>query len=103
MHNFTFSTHYHSDELSQDKRRSKGLDLSDLNSSFYDGRHERLTRQQSYIIDEEQMLLYLLCLIELPYCFSCWPFAWVPYVVDSCKNANHYCPSCGAYIGKYKQ
>ncbi|XP_035774144.1 lipopolysaccharide-induced tumor necrosis factor-alpha factor homolog [Anopheles albimanus] len=37
----------------------------------------------------------LLCL------FGCWPCFWIPYVVDSCKSANHYCPNCGAYIGTY--
>ncbi|XP_059612795.1 lipopolysaccharide-induced tumor necrosis factor-alpha factor homolog [Phlebotomus argentipes] len=34
--------------------------------------------------------------------FVCWPCAWIPYVMDSCKNANHYCPNCGAFIGTYK-
>lgn len=34
--------------------------------------------------------------------FSCWPCAWIPYVMDSCKNGNHYCPSCNTYIGTYK-
>ncbi|EDO63389.1 lipopolysaccharide-induced tumor necrosis factor-alpha factor-like [Anopheles arabiensis] len=38
----------------------------------------------------------LLCL------FICWPCFWIPYVIDSCKNANHYCPNCGAYIGTYR-
>uniref|UniRef100_A0A1I8NQQ1 LITAF domain-containing protein n=1 Tax=Stomoxys calcitrans TaxID=35570 RepID=A0A1I8NQQ1_STOCA len=25
----------------------------------------------------------------------------LPYCIDSCRNANHFCPSCGAYIGTY--
>jgi len=33
--------------------------------------------------------------------FCCWCCVCVPYCVDSCKNGNHYCPSCGAYIGTY--
>lgn len=37
----------------------------------------------------------LLCL------FGCWPCACIPYCVDSCKNADHYCPNCNAYIGSY--
>lgn len=34
--------------------------------------------------------------------YSFWPCAWIPYVMDSCKNANHYCPNCGAFIGTYQ-
>lgn len=25
----------------------------------------------------------------------------IPYCKKSCKNANHYCPNCDAYIGRY--
>ncbi|XP_041973084.1 lipopolysaccharide-induced tumor necrosis factor-alpha factor-like [Aricia agestis] len=39
-------------------------------------------------------LLLCLCL--------CWPCVCVPYCVDSCRNADHYCPSCNAYIGTYQ-
>ncbi|XP_055319438.1 lipopolysaccharide-induced tumor necrosis factor-alpha factor homolog isoform X2 [Sitodiplosis mosellana] len=35
--------------------------------------------------------------------FLCWPCVCVPYCMDSCKNRNHYCPNCNAYIGTYKQ
>ncbi|XP_054089151.1 lipopolysaccharide-induced tumor necrosis factor-alpha factor homolog isoform X1 [Zeugodacus cucurbitae] len=31
----------------------------------------------------------------------CWPCVCVPYCMDSCQNANHYCPNCNAYIGTY--
>ncbi|XP_011178871.1 lipopolysaccharide-induced tumor necrosis factor-alpha factor homolog isoform X3 [Zeugodacus cucurbitae] len=33
--------------------------------------------------------------------FVCWPCVCVPYCMDSCQNANHYCPNCNAYIGTY--
>lgn len=33
--------------------------------------------------------------------YSCWPLAWIPYVMDSCKNGNHYCPACGQFVGTY--
>ncbi|XP_075167309.1 lipopolysaccharide-induced tumor necrosis factor-alpha factor homolog isoform X1 [Haematobia irritans] len=25
----------------------------------------------------------------------------LPYCMDSCRNANHFCPMCGAFIGTY--
>ncbi|XP_004533777.1 lipopolysaccharide-induced tumor necrosis factor-alpha factor homolog isoform X2 [Ceratitis capitata] len=37
----------------------------------------------------------ILCLV------FCWPCVCVPYCMDSCQNANHYCPNCNAYIGTY--
>ncbi|XP_023305622.2 lipopolysaccharide-induced tumor necrosis factor-alpha factor homolog [Lucilia cuprina] len=33
--------------------------------------------------------------------FICWPCVCVPYCMDSCQSANHYCPNCNAYIGTY--
>ncbi|CAK1551662.1 unnamed protein product [Leptosia nina] len=37
----------------------------------------------------------LLCLIGF------WPCACVPYCIDTCNNADHYCPNCNAFIGSY--
>ncbi|XP_055378405.1 lipopolysaccharide-induced tumor necrosis factor-alpha factor homolog [Condylostylus longicornis] len=34
-------------------------------------------------------------------CCFFWPIAYLPYCIDSCKNANHYCPNCESYIGTY--
>lgn len=35
-------------------------------------------------------------------CFMCcWPCVFIPYCTDSCRNADHYCPNCSAYIGSY--
>lgn len=35
-------------------------------------------------------------------CLLFWPCFCLPYMIDSCKNANHYCPHCSAYIGTYR-
>ncbi|KAI5641925.1 LITAF-like zinc ribbon domain-containing protein [Phthorimaea operculella] len=37
----------------------------------------------------------LLCLV------GCWPFACVPYCIESCNSVDHYCPNCRSYIGTY--
>ncbi|XP_055917050.1 lipopolysaccharide-induced tumor necrosis factor-alpha factor homolog [Eupeodes corollae] len=39
----------------------------------------------------------VLCLVGLCCCVC------VPYFVDSCKNANHYCSNCGAFLGTYNK
>ncbi|KAL0883749.1 hypothetical protein ABMA27_015854 [Loxostege sticticalis] len=42
-------------------------------------------------------------MIALAMCvFMLWCCAWIPYVKDSCQNADHYCPNCSAYLGSYK-
>ncbi|XP_023306187.2 lipopolysaccharide-induced tumor necrosis factor-alpha factor homolog [Lucilia cuprina] len=39
--------------------------------------------------------------------FACLLLSWticcccIPYCMDSCRNANHFCPMCGTYIGTY--
>ncbi|XP_013138563.1 PREDICTED: lipopolysaccharide-induced tumor necrosis factor-alpha factor homolog [Papilio polytes] len=37
----------------------------------------------------------LLCVV------GCWPLVCLPYCVDSCNNADHYCPNCNSYLGSY--
>ncbi|XP_058455204.1 lipopolysaccharide-induced tumor necrosis factor-alpha factor homolog [Malaya genurostris] len=39
----------------------------------------------------------LLCL------FICWPCVCIPYCSTSCRDANHYCPNCGSFIGTYRK
>ncbi|KFM80310.1 Lipopolysaccharide-induced tumor necrosis factor-alpha factor-like protein, partial [Stegodyphus mimosarum] len=36
-------------------------------------------------------------------CFIFCPCAWVPLVMDSCKDVHHTCPACGARLGTYKR
>ncbi|KAF2903846.1 hypothetical protein ILUMI_02330 [Ignelater luminosus] len=33
--------------------------------------------------------------------FLCIPCCLIPYCIDSCKTRNHYCSSCGTYLGTY--
>jgi hypothetical protein len=33
--------------------------------------------------------------------YRCCPCGLIPYCTDSCKSANHYCPSCGTFLGTY--
>lgn len=35
-------------------------------------------------------------------CLLVWPCFCLPYLMDSCKNANHYCTNCSAYLGTYR-
>ncbi|KAL0839411.1 hypothetical protein ABMA28_016136 [Loxostege sticticalis] len=42
-------------------------------------------------------------LIALALCLClCWCCVCVPYCMDSCQNADHYCPNCNAYLGTYQ-
>ncbi|KAJ8726875.1 hypothetical protein PYW08_015272 [Mythimna loreyi] len=40
-------------------------------------------------------------LFALLLCCVFWPCVCLPYCIDSCQNADHYCPNCDAYIGSY--
>ncbi|KAJ8724899.1 hypothetical protein PYW07_015857 [Mythimna separata] len=41
-------------------------------------------------------------LISAMLCFMCcWPCVFIPYCMDTCRNADHYCPNCNSYIGSY--
>ncbi|XP_059482379.1 lipopolysaccharide-induced tumor necrosis factor-alpha factor homolog [Neocloeon triangulifer] len=39
------------------------------------------------------IIALLLCL------FGCWCCAPIPYCIESCRDAYHYCPACAAYLG----
>lgn len=33
--------------------------------------------------------------------FSCFPCCLLPYCIAGCNDTNHYCPSCGHFVGTY--
>ncbi|KAJ8970698.1 hypothetical protein NQ317_000596 [Molorchus minor] len=41
-------------------------------------------------------------LFALILCLVFFPCVCVPYCIDSCKNQNHYCPHCHAFIGRHE-
>ncbi|XP_063239638.1 lipopolysaccharide-induced tumor necrosis factor-alpha factor homolog [Bacillus rossius redtenbacheri] len=53
------------------------------------------TRVQYETSTRTHLMALLLCAI------GCWCCAVIPYFKDSCKNAAHHCPDCGAYLGVY--
>ncbi|XP_041973408.1 lipopolysaccharide-induced tumor necrosis factor-alpha factor homolog [Aricia agestis] len=34
--------------------------------------------------------------------FGFWPCVCLPYCVNACNDADHYCSNCGSYIGSYR-
>ncbi|XP_037046394.1 lipopolysaccharide-induced tumor necrosis factor-alpha factor homolog [Bradysia coprophila] len=54
-----------------------------------------ITRMEYEPTTKTHIMAGLLCV------FCCWCCVCVPYCVNSCKNGNHFCPSCGAFIGTY--
>ncbi|KAI1710782.1 LITAF-like zinc ribbon domain-containing protein [Ditylenchus destructor] len=34
--------------------------------------------------------------------FGCILCAWIPCIMQECKDVTHTCPHCGSYLGKYK-
>ncbi|XP_011182066.1 lipopolysaccharide-induced tumor necrosis factor-alpha factor homolog [Zeugodacus cucurbitae] len=41
---------------------------------------------------------HLACILLTWTCFCCC----LPYCMNTCRNANHYCPMCGTFIGAYE-
>ncbi|XP_040171756.1 lipopolysaccharide-induced tumor necrosis factor-alpha factor homolog [Anopheles arabiensis] len=56
-----------------------------------------VTRLEYETTTKTHLCAGLLCL------FLCWPCAFVPYCSTSCRDANHYCPNCGSFIGTYRK
>ncbi|XP_046391079.1 lipopolysaccharide-induced tumor necrosis factor-alpha factor homolog isoform X2 [Ischnura elegans] len=54
--------------------------------------HTRIENEPS---SRTHLIAVLLCL------FCMWPFCLIPYCLDSCQSSNHYCPSCGAFLGSF--
>ncbi|XP_068627990.1 lipopolysaccharide-induced tumor necrosis factor-alpha factor homolog [Battus philenor] len=57
--------------------------------------HQIVTRVERSASMRTHLIALFLCFV------GCWPFACLPYCVDSCNNADHYCSNCGAYVGSY--
>ncbi|XP_053962590.1 lipopolysaccharide-induced tumor necrosis factor-alpha factor-like isoform X3 [Anastrepha ludens] len=55
-----------------------------------------LTTVKHQVTTRTHVWALILCLI------CCWPCVCVPYCMNSCQNANHYCPNCNAFIGSYR-
>ncbi|XP_063696080.1 lipopolysaccharide-induced tumor necrosis factor-alpha factor homolog [Culicoides brevitarsis] len=58
--------------------------------------HQQITTNIKHENATKTHLFALLC------CLIFWPCVWLPYTMDSCKDVNHYCPYCDAYLGAYK-
>ncbi|KAG6448058.1 hypothetical protein O3G_MSEX005316, partial [Manduca sexta] len=56
-----------------------------------------MTKVEHKSTTKTHIIALFLCL------FLCWPCVCVPYCMDSCQNANHYCPNCNSYLGTYEQ
>ncbi|XP_026750314.2 lipopolysaccharide-induced tumor necrosis factor-alpha factor homolog [Galleria mellonella] len=56
---------------------------------------EMVTRIETNASLKTHLFALLLCGL------GCWCCVCIPYFIDSCKKTNHYCTTCGAYIGFY--
>ncbi|XP_065093561.1 lipopolysaccharide-induced tumor necrosis factor-alpha factor homolog [Ochlerotatus camptorhynchus] len=56
-----------------------------------------VTRLEYETTTKTHICAALLCL------FICWPCVCIPYCSTSCRDANHYCPNCGSFIGTYRK
>ncbi|KPI91185.1 Lipopolysaccharide-induced tumor necrosis factor-alpha factor [Papilio xuthus] len=56
-----------------------------------------ISRVERKATTKTHIIALVLCL------FLCWPCICVPYCMNSCQNADHYCPNCNAYLGTYQQ
>ncbi|KAF2887811.1 hypothetical protein ILUMI_18362 [Ignelater luminosus] len=54
-------------------------------------------RITSRVEAEASAKTHILAVLLCGLCCCC-----IPYCMDSCKNKNHYCPNCGAFLGTFK-
>ncbi|KAG8227659.1 hypothetical protein J437_LFUL007855 [Ladona fulva] len=60
--------------------------------------HANITSKLSPVNSTKtHMIALVMCLCGL------WPCCLIPYCVDTCRNSNHNCPVCNAYLGQYKR
>ncbi|XP_046389829.1 lipopolysaccharide-induced tumor necrosis factor-alpha factor homolog isoform X2 [Ischnura elegans] len=90
---------------SENKRKVEGLE-DNVAPQNYGPEAQHLTCPScratvtTKVLHENSTKTHIICLIMCV--VGLWPCCLIPYCVDSCKNANHYCPSCNAYLGTYK-
>lgn len=58
-------------------------------------RQNVVTRMEVDVSSRTHLGALVLCLVF-------WPIFWIPYVMDKCKDKNHYCSECDSYIGTYR-
>ncbi|XP_026313825.1 lipopolysaccharide-induced tumor necrosis factor-alpha factor homolog [Hyposmocoma kahamanoa] len=56
---------------------------------------DAVTRVEYKASTKTHLIALFLCL------FGCWCCVCIPYCTDSCRNADHYCPNCNAFIGAH--
>uniref|UniRef100_A0A2A4JBS3 LITAF domain-containing protein n=1 Tax=Heliothis virescens TaxID=7102 RepID=A0A2A4JBS3_HELVI len=57
---------------------------------------QRITTKVEYKITMRNHIFALMfCMV------GCLPCILIPYCVKSCRNADHYCPECNAFLGTY--
>ncbi|GJQ79517.1 hypothetical protein Trydic_g16366 [Trypoxylus dichotomus] len=59
-------------------------------------RSQILTKVEVETSTRTHIMAILLCAL------LCLPCMCLPYCMDSCKNKNHYCPNCGAFLGTHR-
>ncbi|XP_034180043.2 uncharacterized protein LOC117604270 [Osmia lignaria lignaria] len=52
-------------------------------------------------IEVRQSMITHIAALALFLC-GCWPCCMIPYCLNSCKNIDHRCPVCRAYLGTYR-
>ncbi|XP_055917051.1 lipopolysaccharide-induced tumor necrosis factor-alpha factor-like [Eupeodes corollae] len=60
-------------------------------------REQKMSNIRMESTTKTHLAALIMCLVGLCCC------ACIPYCVDSCKNANHYCGNCDAYLGSYSK
>ncbi|KAE9554168.1 hypothetical protein FO519_002648 [Halicephalobus sp. NKZ332] len=61
--------------------------------------HQHIHSQVNYTSGLLSWLICGGCLL-----FGCWlGCCLIPFCVDDCKDAEHFCPNCKAYLGQYKR
>lgn len=60
------------------------------------------TAQITTTVTYDSGLLTWLACVGLIFIGLGWGCCLIPFCVNSCKDATHNCPNCGAFIGRYK-